>query len=100
MTLGELIVVPTATALAANLAPPDMRARYMGVFGLSYRVGSGVGPVAGGWLSDSVAPAATWYGAMICALTAAGGFLVMRRSKAFAAEAAAKTSTQPQGAAK
>lgn len=86
MTLGELILVPTATAMAANLAPPDMRARYMGVFGLSYRVGSGVGPVMGGFLSDTIAPAATWYGALVCAATATGGFLLMARQEQFAAK--------------
>lgn len=36
LTLGELIVSPTGTALVANMAPPEKRARYMGVFALLY----------------------------------------------------------------
>ncbi len=81
MTLGELLLVPTATALVANLAPETMRARYMGVFSLSFRVGTGIGPVIGGVLNDYIAPVATWYGAMIFCLVAAAGFgmLAQRR---------------------
>jgi MFS family permease len=79
MTTGELMISPTATAMAANLAPPDMRARYMGVYGLSYRVGSGVGPVIGGFLSDSIAPPATWFGGAFFALLSGGGFLWLSR---------------------
>ena len=37
LTCGELLLVPTATAYSANLAPPHMRARYMGAFSLSFR---------------------------------------------------------------
>ena len=83
MTFGELLVVPTATALVANIAPAAMRARYMGVFSLSFRVGSGIGPVVGGVLSDQIAPAATWYGGMVFCLVAAAGFTLMLRRKAF-----------------
>ena len=50
ITIGEMIVSPTSTALVARLAPADMRGRYMGIFGLSYRVSGGIGPVIGGWL--------------------------------------------------
>ena len=83
MTVGELMLAPTATALVANLAPPDMRGRYMGVYGLSFRVGSGIGPVIGGFLSDTLAPAAPWYFGMTACLLAAGGFLLMARSHIF-----------------
>jgi len=34
ITLGEMIVIPTSQALAANFAPDEMRGRYMAVFGL------------------------------------------------------------------
>ena len=81
MTVGELLVVPMATAVVANLAPEQMRARYMGVFTLSFRVGSGIGPVVGGMLSDRIAPAATWYGGMVFCLIAASGFAWMARQQ-------------------
>jgi MFS family permease len=79
MTIGELIVSPTATALVANLAPSDQRARYMGMFALSYTVGSGIGPVIGGFLNDHIAPAAIWYGATVFAASAAAGFSFLSR---------------------
>ncbi len=85
LTIGELMLAPTATAAVAHLAPADMRARYMGIYGLSYRVGSGVGPVVGGLLADAIAPAAPWYGGMLVALAASVGFLLMARSRRFQA---------------
>jgi MFS family permease len=73
-TLGELLLVPTATALVANIAPPAMRARYMGIFTLTFRVSAGIGPVLGGLLNDLIAPSATWYGGMAACLVAAAGY--------------------------
>ncbi len=95
-TGGEMLLVPTATAYVANLAPLAMRARYIGVFSLSFRIGSGVGPVIGGLLSDQIAPAATWYGAMVvCSIAAAGFTRLVRRqttARAIAEESSGKAS--------
>ena len=63
LTLGELFVSPTATTMVANMAPENMRARYLGLLSLGYSIGAGFGPVIGGYLNDSVSPAAIWYGA-------------------------------------
>jgi MFS family permease len=82
LTCGELLLVPTATAYSANLAPPHMRARYMGAFSLSFRIGAGIGPLAGGLLSDQIAPVATWYGALISCLIATAGFGYLARRRA------------------
>lgn len=82
LTIGELIVSPTATGLAANMAPPAMRARYMGALSLTYTVGAGVGPVIGGVLSDTIAPQAIWYGGAFAALCAAVGFTLLSRQRA------------------
>ena len=60
LTLGEMIVVPTATALTADLAPPELRGRYMGVLGLTWNVGFGIGPILGGVITDQIAPRALW----------------------------------------
>lgn len=74
ITTGELIIMPTASTLVANLAPDNMRARYMGLLSLGYPVGSGIGPVIGGYLNDAVAPVAIWYGAGTLALIGTIGF--------------------------
>ena len=62
MTSGELLLVPTSTTVIANLAPPDMRGRYMSIYGLSWGIASGVGPLMGGVLSDLFSPPAMWVG--------------------------------------
>lgn len=79
LSLGELIVIPTAQVLTANLAPADMRGRYMSVFGLSASVSFGLGPPLGGWLSDNIAPVAIWYGGLVLGLAAAAIYAVMSR---------------------
>ncbi len=79
VTCGELLVAPTSTALVANLAPPDMRARYMGLFSITYMIAGGTGPVLGGFLADHIGPSAIWYGGMVVNLMAAFGFLAMAR---------------------
>jgi MFS family permease len=79
LTVGELLLVPTATALTASLAPAEMRGRYMGVYNLTWGVSYGLGPVMGGLLSDRIAPVATWYGALGIGLAAAAGFVATWR---------------------
>ncbi|MBI5957877.1 MAG: MFS transporter [Chloroflexi bacterium] len=79
LTIGEMLIVPTGTALVANLAPEDMRARYIGLYTLSFRVASGIGPVLGGFLSEQIAPVATWYGGACVCLTAASGYAMLAR---------------------
>ncbi len=65
MTLGELIVVPTASARAANLAPVQMRGRYMSLYGLTWNLATGISPVVGGLLSDTLGPQAPWFGGAV-----------------------------------
>ena len=79
VTIGELIVVPTATTLVANIAPDDMRARYLGLLSLGYPIGSGIGPVVGGFLNDALAPVAMWYGAGTMAVIGTIGFFILSR---------------------
>lgn len=78
-TVGELILTPTATTRAANLAPPEMRGRYMSIFGLTWSVAAGIGPVLGGILNDQVGPASIWLGGMVIGFISAGLFLLLGR---------------------
>ena len=77
ITIGEMLLVPTGSMLTANLSPADMRGRYMGVYGLTWRVGIGVGPVMGGYLSDQIAPVAIWYAGLVTGLAAVLGYLAL-----------------------
>ncbi len=79
LTIGEMIMIPTSTTLTANLAPPDMRGRYMSVYGLTWGIGFGIGPVIGGFLNDNLAPVAAWYGGLAMGLAAAVGFVWLAR---------------------
>ncbi|MEJ2487680.1 MAG: MFS transporter [Anaerolineales bacterium] len=79
LTSGELLLVPTATAVAANLAPINMRGRYMGFYSLSWQVAAGIGPLIGGILNDSISPQAIWYGGGVIGLIATLNFIRMAR---------------------
>jgi MFS family permease len=79
MTIGELIQTPTATTLAANVAPADMRGRYMSIYGLTWGIGAGIGPVLGGFLNDRLGPQAIWLGALGIGLLGAALFFRMSR---------------------
>jgi len=73
ITIGEMVIMPTASALAANFAPEDMRGRYMAIFGLSWAIPATIGPTAAGLILDNYNPNLLWYvGAGICAVSVAG----------------------------
>ena len=78
LTFGELLLVPTGSAFTANAAPPEMRGRYMGLYGMTWSVAFGIGPVLGGWLNDNIAPSATWIGGLAAGLIGAAGFLALK----------------------
>lgn len=80
-TIGEMILVPTSTTSVAALAPEDMRGRYMSVYTLTNGVGQGVGPLLGGFLSDTFFPAATWIGGGFIGMVGAVAFMFRQLSK-------------------
>ena len=79
MTLGELIMVPTATTFSANLAPADKRGRYMSIHGMTWGVASGIGPLAGGILSDTFSPHAPWFAAGAAGFVSIFFYLLLAR---------------------
>lgn len=82
LTFGELLLAPTGSAMAADLAPVDMRGRYMGLYGLTWGISYGLGPVIAGVLNDNLAPVAMWIFAGLAGLAAAAGFAWLGRSAA------------------
>jgi MFS family permease len=89
LTVGELLIAPTFTSLAVNLAPPDMRGRYMSVYWIGWSVSRGVGPAIAGQVYETVSPTSIWYlGAawnLIAALIFASLAPTFRRRKALRA---------------
>jgi len=78
MTLGELIVVPRASAHVANLAPAEMRGRYLSLYGLTWNIAAGISPALGGFLSDTLGPQAPWWGGVLVGALAVGAFWALR----------------------
>ena len=97
LTFGELLLVPTGSAFAANAAPPEMRGRYMGLYGVTWSIAFGIGPVLGGWLNDNVAPAATWIGGLVAGLIAVAGFLALQQVIAHRSRVREAQASTPHG---
>jgi MFS family permease len=71
ITIGEMIIMPTSQALAANFAPEKMRGRYMAAYGLTYMLPAAIAPGAAGIILDNFNPNLVWYiGAGLCAVSA------------------------------
>jgi len=62
-TLGEIVGAPVASAYVANIAPPHLRGRYQGAWGMTWGLAFILGPALGARLF-SWSPAGFW---MICA---------------------------------
>lgn len=79
LTCGEMFIVPASTTYAANLAPDDMRGRYMSLYSLHWPLASGIGPLLGGFIGDNVGQRWIWVAAAIFPLIASLGYAVMDR---------------------
>lgn len=92
LTIGRFVqggtmalVIPIATAYVGDLAPPDKRGTYMGIFNLFLTSSFGMGPLAGGLISDAYGMEASFYwmgGLNVVALLAVLAFLPEVRTAA------------------
>jgi len=88
LTIGELIFAPASVALVAELAPEEMRGRYMGVFGMSMGISFGMAPALGGFINDNLGPVFIWHIMAVVALLSAAFFYALgRRTTPHKAEA-------------
>jgi MFS family permease len=78
LTIGEMILVPTSSTFAANLAPADMRGRYMSLYSLTWGLSMGIGPVLGGLLSDNFGPRFIWFGGGVIGALSVIAFLALK----------------------
>lgn len=79
ITIGEMVNSPTSQSLVANIAPADMRGRYMAMFGLSWAIPASTGPLLAGIIMDNYNPDWVWYGAGIMGIIAAISFFLLNR---------------------
>jgi len=80
VTLGEMILFPTAAAFVADLAPEHLRGRYMGAQGLATGVGFAIGPLLGGALAGWLGAIRVWPVLLVLGLVSAAVFLGLRRT--------------------
>ena len=79
LTFGELTLVPTASKYVADLAPADLRGRYMSIHWLGWGLARTLAPILGGFLNDNIAPRAIWLGALLIGLTSTLGIFLLSR---------------------
>lgn len=75
ITVGEMILAPVGSTLVARFAPEHMRGRYMAIFGFSWGIAFGIGPLLAGFVSETFGPNWVWYISLIIGLISAAGYL-------------------------
>jgi MFS family permease len=79
LTFGELTLVPTASKYVADLAPADLRGRYMSIYWLGWGLARTLAPILGGFLNDDIAPRAIWIGGLLIGFTSTLGLFLLSR---------------------
>ena len=79
MTCGELMMTPTMSGLAADLAPVNARGRYMSILSLARPFGQGIGPALLGLVNDSISPRMMWVCGAVFAGVACIAFSIMNK---------------------
>jgi MFS family permease len=82
LTFGELTLVPTASKYVADLAPADLRGRYMSIHWLGWGLARTLAPILGGFLNDRIAPQAIWIGALLIGIASTSGLFLLGRPSA------------------
>ena len=76
-TMGEMVALPVAAAVAADIAPADRRGRYLGGYGVFMDAGHALGSIAGGFglAAAGAAPLRFWWTMMAFAAVLAAGYV-------------------------
>jgi MFS family permease len=74
-TVGEVLGFPVASAIVADLAPPDLRGRYQGAFSMSWGLAFTLSPLIGGEVLHRLGGRTLWLGCLAVALLMAAGHL-------------------------
>jgi MFS family permease len=74
MTIGELLLMPTSSTFVANLAPPDKRGRYMGIYSLTALPQE---PPTSGGFERGFGTRTIWFGAGLVGSIGILGFLIL-----------------------
>lgn len=77
MTFGELILIPVVSKFIADLAPADMRGRYMSFYWFSWGLARALAPLIGGFLNDNLFPRSIWMGGLVIGLLSTLGLFIL-----------------------
>jgi len=80
--LGIVLLIPISATVVSNLAPADLRGRYMGTWTLVYMGGYALGPLLGGWALAQLGGRGAFAVISAVALLGAALFTLLRRSGA------------------
>lgn len=75
-TIGEMILLPAMSNFVADLAPPDRRGEYMGLYSMSWGIAFALGPWLGTLVLERFGRVALWSGTF--AVSAAAAFAMSR----------------------
>ncbi|MFM7058248.1 MAG: MDR family MFS transporter [Planctomycetota bacterium] len=78
-TLGEVCQAPFKPAMVSEMAPPQLRARYLGVFSVTHAASIAIGAPAGGWILSCCGPRVLWPGCAVVLLLTAGLYIWLFR---------------------
>ena len=70
-TLGEILMSPVASAVVADLAPPELRGSYQGAFHLCWGAGALLGPLIGGHVLQHYGGSTLWRSCLLLGLGSA-----------------------------
>jgi MFS family permease len=79
-TIGEIGVLPVANAVVSDLAPPHVRGRYQGAYGLSFGLAVCLAPVFGTLVLQRFGSITLWAGCLALGLSIATGHLLLAPS--------------------
>ncbi len=74
-TVGEVLGFPVASAIVADLAPPDLRGRYQGAFSMSWGLAFTLSPLIGGEVLHRLGGQVLWLGCLALGLLMAAAHL-------------------------
>jgi MFS family permease len=76
-TVGEMAVLPVASALVADLSPPAFRGRYQGAYSLSFGLAVCAAPALGMWTLERFGSIALWATCFAIGWATAAGHLLL-----------------------
>ena len=80
-TLGEMVLFPVMAAYVADIAPPERRGAYMGLYTFTWSIAFAAGPWLGTVALDRAGPVALWTGCMALGALGAAVFAVSGRGQ-------------------